>query len=83
MIAVDKAPGVHLVTDRPARADYAVRDEGTIVLVYFITDAAVSFREEHVDPEALTFGSAVAVDHRMFPALAEGLAADGLVGRIA
>jgi hypothetical protein len=87
MVRTDKIPGVQLVTDRgPApevRADYAVQNEGSIVLLWPITTLAVEWVEEHLPEDRQTWGNAVVIDARYAYDIIEGLGADGLVGRAA
>ena len=84
MITPDRAEGVRLVTDR-ASHDYVVhgRPTDTVVVVWPVTEAAVSFFAEHVDPDAPRWGTGFAVDHRYVEPLLAGMAEEGLVGRVA
>lgn len=65
------------------RADYAVRVEGSITLLWPITAAAVEWCNEFLPEDRLTWGSAVVIKSRYAPDILEGLAEDGLVGRAA
>lgn len=58
--------------------DFRVRDEGTLVLLWPISDAAKSFVEEKIAVET-TFGGAVVVEHRYAQDIIDGIREDGLV----
>lgn len=63
-------------------ADFAIRDEGSVVLLWAISDEAMAWVEDHLPADRQTFGGAVAIEHRYAPAIIAGMADDGLVGRI-
>jgi hypothetical protein len=78
----DRAPGIRLVTDPPQRADYAIRDEQSLILLWPITDEAVAWVNEHLPEDRITWGGATVIERRFFPAIFAGLAEDGLVGKV-
>lgn len=59
-------------------ADVTVTREGSLFLFRPETAAAILWIEDHVDPDAPTWGSAVVVEHRYARELADGMIADGL-----
>jgi len=61
--------------------DYQVRDEGSIVLLWPISAAAVAWCDEHLPEDRITWGGATVIEHRYADDIIEGLGADGLVGR--
>ena len=58
--------------------DMKVSDQGSLVLVRPITDAARDWIGDHTDVEASWFGGALAVEPRYALPLLEGAVADGL-----
>ena len=65
------------------KVDFQVRDEGTLVLLWLISDQAEAWGKEHLPEDAMTWGSAIVIEHRYASDIVAGLAADGLVGRAA
>lgn len=63
------------------KTDVAVEFYGTIVLVRPLTKAAKAWVAEKVDPNAMWFGGAVAVEPRYVDPIVEGMTADGLAVR--
>ena len=63
----------------PTRYDFICENHGSIFLLRPIPPSAFSWIEEHLPPDRITFGSAVAVDHRCIWAILAGLQDDGLV----
>lgn len=61
--------------------DFRVRDEGTLILLWPVSDEATDWVNEHIDPEATRWAGAIVIERRYFPAIFAGLAADGLTGR--
>lgn len=59
-------------------ADFAIHNEGSVFLFVPLTEAAIEFTEETIQPEPWQyFGPAFAVDHRYAYDLAERLQDDG------
>lgn len=58
--------------------DILVRNEGSIVLLEPKTPKADSWLEEHLDPDAMMFGPAYAVEPRYVAPIVDGAIADGL-----
>jgi hypothetical protein len=58
--------------------DFTVQNEGTIYLLHPLTPAAQSWIDEHLSSDCLTFGDAVAVEHRFIADIVEGIRRDGL-----
>jgi hypothetical protein len=65
-----------LQTIRPV--DFLVSDEGTIWLFSPVTPAAFEFLSEHIEEDALYFGTSLAVEHRFVYDLLIGLREHGL-----
>lgn len=64
-----------------ARPDVLVANHGSIALVRPVTDAAERWLDDHVDPDAPTFGRAIVVEPRYLPDLIAGMTAAGLAVR--
>ena len=62
----------------PNPPDVLVRNKGTVFL-FPLTSRGKQWIEEHVQPDALWFGSALVVEHRFAWNLAQGLKDAGLV----
>jgi hypothetical protein len=73
----------HCPKVRLPRADYALRDEGTLVLLWTITPEATAWVDEYLPDDRLTWGHATIVESRYIGDILDGMAADGLVGRAA
>jgi len=54
---------------------FKIINEGTIVLFQPLTSAAQDWWAGNVDPDAMTFGNAYAVEHRYAPDIIEGIKA--------
>jgi hypothetical protein len=63
--------------------DFAVRDEGTLVLLWALTDDTEAWIEEHLPADRLTWGHATVIEHRYAGDVVDGLVEDGLTGRAA
>jgi len=61
--------------------DYTIRDEGTIILLWPVSDEAVGWVEEYLPADRIRWGGATVIERRYFPAIFAGLAGEGLVGR--
>jgi len=61
--------------------DFLLSDEGSIFLLQPLTPAAVSWIEENISDDHMTFGSAVVVEHRFIADIVRGAIADGLAVR--
>ena len=59
--------------------DFLCENHGSIFLLRPVSPAAFSWIEEHLPPDRLTFGNAVAIDHRCIWAILVGLQDEGLV----
>ena len=61
--------------------DFTARDEGSIILLCPNTDAAQEWMRDNLQVEPWQYlGSNLAIDHRMFGDIAEGILEDGLTG---
>jgi hypothetical protein len=60
-------------------ADFSIRDEGSVVLLYPESDAAEAWAEAHISDEALHWAAAVVIEHRYVQDILDGIRADGLV----
>jgi hypothetical protein len=63
----------------PNTPDVLVRNEGTLFLFCPITSRVKTWIDEHVDRDALWFGSALVAEHRYAFGLAQGMKDAGLV----
>src|SRR5439155_18245490 len=63
----------------PSTHDVLIRNEGTVFLFCPLTSRGKQWIEEHVQPGAQWFGSALVVEHRFAWGLAQGLKDAGLV----
>jgi len=63
----------------PNTPDVLVCNEGTVFLFCPLTSRGKEWIEEHVQPDALWFGNALAVEHRFAWGLAQGMKDSGLV----
>jgi hypothetical protein len=59
--------------------DFICENHGSIFLLRPISPSALSWIEEYLPSDRITFGNAVAVDHRCIWAILAGLQEDGLV----
>jgi hypothetical protein len=60
-------------------ADVRIENHGSIFIFELLTDAAREFVDDHVDPEAQTFGKdRLVVEHRYAGELAQGFDDHGL-----
>ena len=62
----------------PITPDVLVHNEGTVFLFCPLTFPAKEWIDEHVQPDALWFGSALVVEHRFAWGLAQGMKDAGL-----
>lgn len=62
----------------PNTPDVLVHSEGTLFLFCPLTSQAKEWIDEHVQPDALWFGSALVVEHRFAWRLAQGMKDAGL-----
>ena len=59
--------------------DVRVNDQGSVVLLQPITEAASDWIDENIESESWQwFGGALAVEHRYADAIIEGMQSDGL-----
>jgi hypothetical protein len=59
--------------------DFLCENHGSIFLLRPVSPASFDWIESHLPPDRITFGIAVAVDHRCIWAIQVGLQEDGLV----
>ncbi|HXZ32197.1 MAG TPA: hypothetical protein VEH30_07945 [Terriglobales bacterium] len=57
--------------------DFALRDEGSIILLQPVTQAAQDWAEMYL-ADALRFGAAVVIEHRYIDAILDGIREAGL-----
>lgn len=81
MITTDGRPTVASPGPRiPASdVDFRVSDEGTIILLWGISDDAVGWVSEHLPEDCTRFGSAYVIERRYAGPILDGIDADGLV----
>jgi hypothetical protein len=64
----------------PAKdVDFRLRDEGTILLLYPISDDAVGWVDEFLPSDRTTWGGGIIVEHRYIGPILDGIDSDGLV----
>ena len=63
----------------PTQSDFTCENHSSVFLLRPVSPSAFSWIEEHLPPDRITFGNAVAVDHRCIWAILAGLQDDGLV----
>ena len=63
----------------PLTLDILVQNEGTVFLFCPLTFQGKEWIDEHVQPDAVWFGSALVVEHRFAWGLAHGMKDAGLV----
>jgi hypothetical protein len=63
----------------PTEPDFFCENHGTIFLLRPVSPASFDWIESHLPSDRITFGNAVAVDHRCIWAILAGLQDDGLV----
>jgi hypothetical protein len=61
------------------KPDFVFSDEGSIVMLQPVSDAAKDWADENLPDDRLVWGPHVIVEHRYFADIAEGIEADGLV----
>jgi hypothetical protein len=61
------------------KPDFVFRDEGSIVMLQPVSEAAKGWADDHLPDDRLVWGPHIVIDHRMFPPIAEGIADAGLV----
>lgn len=59
--------------------DFFCENHSSVFLLRPVSPAGFSWIAEHLPPDRLTFGNAVAIDHRCIWAILAGLQDDGLV----
>ena len=74
----DPDTGVPYERIDPDDVDFRIRNEGTLVLLWPISDVAKSWVLENV-AVATEWGGAVVIEHRYAQAIIDGATADGLV----
>ena len=63
----------------PTRSDFICENHCSVFLLRPVSPAAFTWIEENLPPDHITFGNAVAVDHRCIWAILVGLQDHGLV----
>ena len=58
--------------------DFSVQSEGTIFLLCPLTNAAQQWIDENLSPDHMTFGDAVAVEHRYIADIVRDIREHGL-----
>lgn len=59
-------------------ADLCIENHGSIFLLRAESDLGHDWIAEHIPADAMTWGGAIAVEHRFIGAIAEGATNDGL-----
>ncbi len=59
--------------------DFILSDEGSLFLLQPLTPAAVSWVDDNISQDRMTFGSAIVVEHRYISDIVRGVISDGLV----
>ena len=63
---------------RDVTADFNVVDDHSFFLLQPISPAAGEWISEHIPEDAMTFGSAIVVEHRYIQDIVDGITGDGL-----
>jgi hypothetical protein len=58
--------------------DLIIRNHGSVCILVAITPAGQEWIDEHIDPEAMRWGSGIVVEPRYVEDIANGAANDGL-----
>jgi hypothetical protein len=58
--------------------DIRISNQGSIFMVYPLSDAGTEWLDEHIGEESTWFGGGLAVEHRYIEDLVEGMQGDGL-----
>lgn len=58
--------------------DFVAENCGSLFMLQPVSDAAKEWVDEHLPEDAQWLGPRVAIDHRCFPPIAEGIVNDGL-----
>jgi hypothetical protein len=58
--------------------DLYIHNEGSVFLLYALTNAGRNWVAEHIPAEAQTFGNAIVVEHRYIADVVAGAIHDGL-----
>lgn len=67
------------VEGRTIMADIWVNNQGSIVLLTPVSDAANEWIEDHIPDDAMYFGTALVVEHRYADDVIDGMMGDGLI----
>jgi hypothetical protein len=59
--------------------DFEVQNQGTIFLLFPLTDSAAAWVEGHLPEDILTFGHGICVEHRFISDIVLGIQDAGLV----
>jgi hypothetical protein len=62
----------------PTRSDFICANHGSIFLLRPVSPASFDWIESHLPSDRITFGNAVAVEHRCIWAILVGIQDDGL-----
>ena len=60
------------------QSDFIYQHEGTIGLLYPVTDAARAWVDEHISDDAQWFGKGLVIEWRYVDPIIEGITRDGL-----
>ena len=58
-------------------------DGSSLYLLTPVSDAAIAWADQHIDPDALGLGNAIAVEHRFIGDIIGGIRSDGLTVAVA
>ena len=58
--------------------DFAVSDEGSLIILSPLTEAASEWIDEHIPEDAPVWGAGVAIERNYFPAIQQGICDFGL-----
>lgn len=61
------------------KADFELRNEGTIAPLWPLTGRAAEWIAENIGADALTFANAIVIEHRYVADIVEGAQADGMM----
>lgn len=59
--------------------DFVAENHGTLIMLQPVSDAAKEWVAEHLPEDAQWLGPRVAIDHRCYPPIADGIVNDGFV----
>lgn len=59
-------------------ADFLLQDQGTMAVLFSLTDEAVAWVDEHLPPNPIYWTGGVVVEHRYVAPIVAGILDDGL-----